>query len=461
VVPYSRGFLPFKGLSSSGSSGIVGTPKSLRDFVDSARNVNSFAADNSEIYKFNSATEVWDAVGRVANYSVPADHLAYMVQFGDNVIYCNGFDDLQKYEMGVDSVFSDISGASGLAPYTIDVVGDFLIAGPMRESGTDISYRVRWSPFADPTGDWTPSDQTQAGLQDIADVGKVIRVVGGDFGTILCENGVVRMDYVGPPLKFSFRQIEGAPGCLVAGSVLRTSGKIYYLSPDGFQMFDGARSYDIGAEKVDIFFNKFLQRSSVNRISVASTSDEHSIYWSFPGPGSSDGKPNYIIAYNYVTNQWGLINIEIDFLGTFAAPSKNLDQISGSIDSLPASLDSDLWRGGTRLLAAVNGSSSYLFDGDNLDAVIRAPEIGGLGGSIIRGFVPLVEGSCTITGRSGSRNSPDENIVWGSSRPRQVNKIIPLRERGRYVSLEMTITGNDWDRVFGMDVDMRRGGGNR
>ena len=125
-------------------------------------------------------------------------------QFGANIIATNGADNIQKFEEGVDSAFSDLVTLK--AKY-LAVIRDFVVSGYTTESSTVYNQRVKWSGLND-SSTWTPSQTTQSGFQDIVGThGSVQAIVGGEsFGIVFMERAIFRMDYVGTPLIFQFSE---------------------------------------------------------------------------------------------------------------------------------------------------------------------------------------------------------------------------------------------------------------
>ena len=84
----------------------------------------------------------------------------------------------------------------------------------------------------------------------IPDAGNITGLVGGDFGVVLLERGIARMQYVGSPLIFTFDMVEIHTGAIYQTLYqhLRLT-QIFYLASDGFFMFNGERSIPIGVER--------------------------------------------------------------------------------------------------------------------------------------------------------------------------------------------------------------------
>ena len=174
-------------------------------------------------------------------------------QFGSNIIATNHADNIQKFEEGVDSAFSDL--VSLKAKY-IAVIRDFVVAGYTTESSTEYNQRVKWSGINN-SSQWTPSQSTQSGFQDIVGShGNLQAVVGGEsFGIIFFERAIYRMDYVGTPLVFQFSKIADNVGAFSPKSVASFGNMIFFLSQDGFYKLTGGQQLaPIGNGRIDNFF---------------------------------------------------------------------------------------------------------------------------------------------------------------------------------------------------------------
>ena len=152
---------------------MTGLPLYIRDFKDSQGVVFVFAANETDLFRLNAGTGLFEIVSRVAKYTTPTNGGWDMIQYGDVVYAANGFDDLQSFTLGTSTLFADVAGAAGISPRKMAILRDFIIAGPMFEAGDDQAFRVRWSAFGNPN-DWAANPRvTQADFQDIPDLGLV------------------------------------------------------------------------------------------------------------------------------------------------------------------------------------------------------------------------------------------------------------------------------------------------
>ena len=260
VVPAAMGYrsLPeFVAYSDEASGNINGVFAAK----DNDGNVKLFAGDNSKLYELDTTDSSLDNISKASNYTLttPKDRWRF-AQFGKDVIAVGGLaNPVQKYTLGTSSLFADLGGSPPDADF-VTVVRDFVWLGRAEDgSGNRVPYRVHWSGFNDAES-WTAGTD-QSDFQDIPDAGEITGIVGGEYCTILMERAIVRATYSGPPLIFQFDKVETARGCQVPGSVCNIGHTVFYLSDDGFYAFDGQRSQNIGAEKID----KFSSTTSTSR----------------------------------------------------------------------------------------------------------------------------------------------------------------------------------------------------
>ena len=232
-IPAAQGYRSMNGFepySDDADSKILGIYASK----DNADNTKLFAGDAGKLYLHNTGTNALDDVSKSGTpaYDLTGNERWRFAQFGDVVVAAGGLgEELQKFQVGTDSAFSDLSTDAPKAEY-ITVVRDFLWTADIDEGSGRVPYRVRWSAFNDITG-WT-SGTEQSDFQDIPDSGAVKGIVGGEYCTILMERAIYRATYSGLPLVFQFDKIDAERGCAFSGSVCNIGSLVFFCSDDGF-----------------------------------------------------------------------------------------------------------------------------------------------------------------------------------------------------------------------------------
>tara|TARA_R100001460_G_scaffold32767_1_gene64251 strand:- start:19538 stop:21007 length:1470 start_codon:yes stop_codon:yes gene_type:complete len=458
VLPGIRGYKPMQSpaaLSNAADNYIRGIFSTRKQ----DRTVSIFAGDSSKIYKFNAGNSNLDNVSTSGNYSLGTRDIWKFVKFGDSIIAASGHNQaLQEFNAESSSNFDPISGAP--AAKHIAVVRDFVVTGNVKYSGNTHSDRIYFSALNDPT-DWTIGTN-QTDIQTIPDAGHITAVVGGQYGIVLLERAIARLEYVGSPIIFSVEKIETNHGCELANSVAALGTyAIFYYSPDGFFMFDGNRSIPIGAEKVDQFFQDDLNPALTDRLSCAIDPRNQVVMWSYAS-NSSNGDPDRMLAYNYAVQKWSLIETAHEFVGQTLVPGttlEGLDNISSSIDSLETTLDSPIYEGESFILACSKDKKIATFTGSTLNASItsREFEIAPLRSSLINNVTPYITSKNpavqpTVSLSVGSRQKQVDDVSFTSASTLNADNVCNVRAQGRYHRVKLDTTG-DFRYALGVDVE--------
>ena len=456
VIPAARGYKPFYGLSEV-SQAATARIRGIYATKDTNSSVLIFAGDEGKLYKMNNGTFALADVSDTGGYTLSGDDHWKFVRFGNDVIAAGGDSDaLQKFTVGTSSAFSAISGAPA-AKY-LAVVRDFVVTANVTYSSTTHRSRVRWSQIND-ANSWTVGT-AQADVQDIADAGHITGLVGGEFGVVLLEKAIARMQYVGSPLIFTFEKVETGHGCNYPNSVASLGPtQVFYLADDGFFFFNGNQSVPIGAEKVDNFFFDDVNFQFIDRLSCTIDPETQTVMWSYPSREST-GEPDKILIYNYAVQRWSVVHLEHEFIGSSMTPNiglESLDTLSSSIDDLTTSLDSRLYAGGFFQLSASKDKKLHTLTGQPLDATIETQEfeVAPMKKSLLRGVTPYVTSKDvlpTITVQVSSRDRQVDQVVYGSTVSLNDDNNCPVRSNGRYHRVRVNASGT-WRYALGVDVD--------
>lgn len=461
VVPAANGYsnlpdvLPFSGAANKFIRGMFAAK-------DDSASSAIYVGDENSLYKFDATDSSLDDISQTSNasYTTGDGYVWRFVQFGEDVIATNYSNNIQTITAAGGGRFADLGGTPPKAKF-IAVVRDFVMCGYTNDTTDgEKPYRVRWSGIGD-YDSWAVSADTQADFQDISDMGAVTGLVGGEYATILMEKGIVRAQYVGSPLVFEFDKVQLQRGCKISGSVASIGRNVFYLSDDGFYVFDGQSSKPIGAEKINRYFLKRFQSNNSARMSAVVDPSRQIVVWSYPSVDSGDGSPDELIIYNYATDSWSTANIGLDAMASLFTAGytlENLVNISSSLDALPSSLDSAVYKGGEFFFAGAKDKKIQTFTGANLDAVVETGEFDLQAGrsSLINNIIPYVENSSgatlTITAQVASRDSNNAEVSFGAASSLNSDNFCPVRSSGRFHRVRLNLSG-DWTNVQGVDVD--------
>lgn len=458
VIPAGMHYEQIPGLTIY-SNALTARPQGAFPARDIDGTVFNFAGDATKLYKRSAAT--YSDVSRTSGgaYSAGTDEQWNFTQFGRNVYATNFNDNIQAFTMGSSSNFAALAGSPPRARYLAIVKNDFLVLANLSTA----TYRVQWSPQGNPAGTWGTDPATLADYQDLSsEWGFIRQIVGGQYGTIFQEKAITRMTFVGSPLAFVFDQLETNKGTQAPGSVCKVGNSIFYLGLDGFYMFNGQSSEPIGANKIDKTFFADLDQNYMDRIRTVADERKMLVYLSYPGAGNTGGRPNKLLIFNYSPNaqrRWTQVELDTEVLCASIADGytlDTLDTLSGSIDALSASLDSEIYTGGQFSLAAFDSSNKLnYFNGNALTATIETSEVQPNPGnrSELIESRPIIEGnSSTVTTLTPlHRTKLTDSYTTDSTISLNSSGTFPMRTNDMFHRLRISIAGG-FTTASGIDV---------
>jgi len=466
VIPLKEGYKSLPGFQALSSTGLTGSAVGLFSSFQ-ASGVTNYGGDATKLYQMNSS-QVFVDISKAGGYNNSTTSNARdfwnFTQFGTNIIATNHADNIQKFDQGTDSAFSDL--VSLKAKY-ITVINNFVVSGYTTESGTEYNQRVKWSGLND-SSTWTPSQATQSGFQDIVgEHGNLVGIVGGEnSGIIFFEKAIYRMSYVGTPLIFRFDKISENVGAFCDKSIVAFGSMIFFLAQDGFYMLSGGQKLvPIGNGKIDNFFYDDLS-SNLDGICSAIDPNNSIVVWSYRGSDATSTSTinNKLIIYNYSVDKWSTgSGLDLQFISTASQEAfttvESLD-VLGNLDNLPKSLDSYFYGEGIVGLAGFNSENKFgKFIATSLSATVDTTEFEGVEGrrsSIInvRPIVDSEEDSATVTVTPITRASQLDNISVGTAVATQDSGDCPIRSNSRYHRIRVSVTGN-FKTMSGVDIEAR------
>ena len=429
--------------------------KNIFSAKDNSGNVKLFAGDAGKLYEFNSGTSNLDDISKGGGYSLTDTERWRFVQFGTSVIVAGGIGEtLQEFTLGTDSAFGDLGGTPPKADF-IAVVRDQVWTGNIDEGSGRVPFRVRWSGINNAT-QWTVGTD-QADFQDIPDAGAITGLVGGEYATILMEKAIVRASYVGTPLIYQIDKVETARGCTFSGSVAHIGNLIFFLNEDGFYAFDGRQSVPIGAEKVNKFFFEDFNTAFPDKMTSAVDPTNQIVVWSYVSNGNTSGStPDKLLIYNYAIKRWSIASVSVDLIAPFFTAGytlEALDNLASNLDSLPAPLDSNLYKGGAFLFGGSVDKKITSFTGQPLSATIETSEFALNKGrhSLVTRSVPYFRNG-SVTVQVGARDRQDDTVTFSTANSLTDEGFVQHRSQGRFHRIRMNISGF-WDFAQGFDIE--------
>lgn len=460
-------------------------------YLDDSEAAHFFAGDATKLYELTAGTapnyaDVSRTVGGAYTTGSPITPLVplapswSMTAFGKRIIATNYSDDPQTFLVGTDTNFSRLSTTAPKARFGA-TIRDFLMFGNTSDAvfGTQVR-RLWWSAIGDPTNWPTPGATTaisvQSDYQDLeqSDLGQITGLIGGHLqsadGAAFCERGIYRISFVGSAGGiFAFQVAEGAAGtqsplslipCRMTGNV----AVVAYLGDDGFRAFDGMTSLAIGSQKIDRFFFNDLSPRYLSMVQGGTVPGDVIIYWMYVSKtGSNAGLYDRILIYNTMIARWSLIDLSAtpaEWGTRFISPGLTLDalDIYGSLDAVPAPLDSGVWAGGSPVLAAFDSNHKLnLLNGPSMAPIVETSEVQPTPGrrSKIVSARPLSDGGAASIAIA-VRDLTSDAAVYGSAIAVNTIGECPQRVTGRYARARMTLPATStFTHLQGVDLTVR------
>jgi len=468
VQPFFTSYKPQPNLGTAMSTALTGRAQGAFSVTDTVEGASqTFVADATKLYivRDGSVTDVSKSGG----YTVSVDESVEFVAFNNKCVAASIENPLQVYPLNNSvTLFADLA-TSTLRPKArhIGVVNQFIVLGNVDEGGTKYPNRLRWSALNDEL-DYDQSAATQSDLQDIeGDIGRSQRVVGGgEYGVIFSQNAIHRIEYIGSPEIFQITWVEQNRGTIAPGSVVPWGRLTYFLSDDGFFVFDGSVTRPISHGKVSKWlFDNLSSADFFYRITGAVDAKNSLIYWTVITTNATGAFPNCdrIVLYHWPSGRWAYSDIttEMVFTGLESLSLEDLDGFSTSIDTLTLSLDSQAFLGGKSRITAFDGSSTMkAFDGANIAATLETGEVQLVPGrrAVCNGFTPLVDGG-TLTGAVGSVERLNNALTFDSANAQETTGHIPALNSGRFHKFRTSIAASGtWTHAQGVIPDAVDGG---
>lgn len=170
-------------------------------------------------------------------------------------------------------------------------------------SGSDPDQMlVRWSDVGDNT-DWTASATNQAGSFRIP---RGAHIAGGMQGPqsalVWTDVGLWLMQYIGFPLVYGFLEIGQGCGLIAQNARGALAGKVYWMSYNGFFVYDGNSVQAVPCPVWDIVFQN-LNTLQAAKIIACPNSYFNEISWCFPSATGS-GENDTRVTLNVVDGTW-------------------------------------------------------------------------------------------------------------------------------------------------------------
>ena len=395
-------------------------------------------------------------------------------QFGELIVATNPVNGVFYHTMGNTGAFTAATGAPAAA-FCATIEPGFLMLGYLSDASRSYPARLRWGAINSAT-DWplvasTDAASKQSDQQDLPNgtaITGILSAVGGAAGVVLTETSVYRMEYVGAPLIFAFREVVRGTGNLCVNGSIAIAGAAYFISETGFIRFDGSQTAEIGSGRVSAFFWSQVDRGNLHRVNVAHDPVNKIVIWAYPGPGSTNGNPNRWLIYSYASDRWSYADdpgVECSILFTGSQEGHSIDNYDAlfpqGMDGSPSfSLDGRTLNGGAPLLGAFNTIGVYAaFTGANLTATVETGETDASGKRLFVTSIRPMTDAPAPTAAVGYRDAFYDAIAYTAATGLEATGTCPQRINTRYARARISIpSAQSWTYLQGADVMVRPAG---
>lgn len=450
VFPDAASYRSVPNLSAFSTNAIGARCRGAVIAVDNDLNVYNIAGDQSALYLMTSSTFT-DATRPLASggaYNVAASFGWEFAQFGNRLLAVCGYSStsaailVQELSLSTGTTqFHNLlpGGISDIRARTIAVVRDFVVVGSTFQTITATgayAQRVRWCAINNPDS-WTADAATLADHQDlVGDGGPVLKIVGGEYGVILQRRAIWRMTFVGSPLVFQFDNVQRNIGVVTTKAAVGFQNLVFFLSDDGFYVFDGSSVVPIGRGRIDKTFYAEVDTTQLHRINAVIHPTEKLVIWSYPTTGGQTNC-NKALVYNWAFNRWSSFSASAEILTT---------QISADgIQTLAAFNTTHAMDrfAGSAMAATIRSGESQLFQDQRATVHEVRPYV--LGGNADSPGATVV---------IYSRDLFTQSLSGGTSLTINSTGFAPARDSARYHAFEIQTTNNgSFTHIQGLDVD--------
>lgn len=464
VIPYNRGYVPFKTLNITNSGFKLPSPCCGAIMVDTPNDdIRLYAGCAQGIFAAQS-------VGTVPQLYTPS-YLLYnlyqwkFIPYGTNIVAIHPQVRPQISDMSGIEPFRELGGNPPVASCGARV-SDFLVLGNTQEDDGYHPNRIRWSGFDNIEQPWVTDPGTQSDFQDMpTEGGTVMGIVGLTQGTVYQRKAISTMQYVGLPPVFDISTIETKRGALCMGGIVDLGTRHYFIAEDGFFMWNGTNSTPIGSDRVNRYFFKNLNykyRSQIcSNIDVAT----ETIWWAFPT--GTTGALTEVMIYSYIEDRWSHAQFNLQFLVQTMYAGQSLDDLTGNLDTgYPVSFDDPSYLHGGTISAGFDPQGNYgTFDGPTMAAVMITAESESPDGQriFINRARPKIDAPRSmITVQVAQRDQLiGEPLLFTQPVTQEITGEHSILADARYMCFKVNVpAGTPWSHAIGVDV-WRQGRGMR
>jgi hypothetical protein len=311
-----------------------------------------FAGTQTRMYEFIAGS--WVDVSAAGNYTGSTENRWSFAQFGDFTLTSN---DTEPIGASSSSAFVALTAPKAKVIY---VVRDFVMSLNTNDATYGDSPDRWWcSGIMDHT-QWSVAVPTQCNTgRLVATPGEIVAGLPlGDYAIAYKANSIHRGTYVGSPVVWQWDAIHNESGCVGQEALCDIDGAHFYVSDDGFNIFDGQGVIPIGKGTVSQWFSD--NSSSTYRYKTICRYDRQNKRVFVFYVSRSASVLDQALVYHVTSKKWGKLTKSIEAALNYISAGMTIDgltAVASTIDTLPSiPLDSQFWQSGGKSFSVFNTS---------------------------------------------------------------------------------------------------------
>jgi hypothetical protein len=448
AYPAPDGYKPV-GQWASSFTALAAAPKGGASFVTPQGGAVIVAGTATTLYKAHSGG--WQSIA--TGFSIETGQRWRFAQFGGLAIATNGSNPMQKIDLGTMAV----SALGGTPPKfeALGVVKGFLIGTCMDGDVMTIAWSGAFNAESWEFG------YGQSDYYTLPSGGRVNGILSGEYGLILQRDRIVRLDYVGGNLIFDPNEVSSNVGCVTVHSVAQWGNLGFFLSDEGFMMWDGAQIVPIGRERIDAEFRAAYDVSDWSSMSTAIDPVRGVVMWSMG---------NKIYCYDWTlrskdeAGRWSTISYSAPIIFSGVTKGLTIDEqdpgVGANDDNIDGvgllSLDDASFAGGDPRLYVFNSSYALgTLSGTPMAATFTTNDLEVFPGqranlSFVR---PDIDAASGITVTIGTKQRLADAFSSTAFSTIETSGDMPVRSSGRYNKITAAVAaGTSWTNAKGIEL---------
>jgi hypothetical protein len=439
---------------SASATALPAAPRGGFSFVASDGSYKVIVGTETNLYLM-STLGVWTSIG--SGYALPAGNNWSATQFGHYAIFTNTADGMVAYDLDGAGTFAAVSGAPA-ARYI------FNLFGTLAALDCDGANRVMRTSKANDHTVWTGPGANFREFEDGQEL-----MAGGEIGpdtALVFQRDHIRL-LTRRPDRYVFNATHLADGVGASNPecVIFTRGAAYSVDTFNIHLVTASGTQPIGEGKVARTFHRSLASNALNTMQGFYDPEYGRVGWRYQSEDVASETYFEDILVCHPTFEHEFVPLEITSaaivsLATPAYTLEDLDSVSGSLDALPYSLDSQFWKGGRPRLGIINSDLKFAFlAGDNLACTLPTGVQSSPKSLLIRSVVPDTD-CASATVKVGVKDTIHGSLTLGTAATIASSGRAMLRGRGKHFALQFNAAaGLSWTFMRGFrDLDAAEGG---